>query len=598
MRSRLPLLALLLLAAGLDLWGLELNGYANEYYSAAVRSMSTSWHAFLYGSFDAAGVMTVDKPPLALWLQVASVKVFGFHPLAMLIPQALMGVAAVGLTYDLVRRRFGAAGGLAAGLILALTPITVAISRHNNPDALLVLCSVAALWALVQALEDARIRWLVLAGACVGLGFEAKMAAALLVVPGIAAAWLWVRPGGWRRALGGLAAGGAALLAAAGAWPLLVALTPSGERPWVSGTADDSVLSLILGYNGLGRLAGQAGGPQGTGGGPGGSVFGGDPGLFRLVGESLGGQAGWLLGLALAGGLVVLAGCRVRRADPRTGWLIAVGGAFAVTAAAFSLASGILHPYYVSLLAPFTAALAGAGFAELRRAGRSARLLAAPALTLGLLAQLAVLDALPGEFRTAAPWIAAAVALAALAAAAGGVRIRRAALAAGLAALLIAPATWSVQTLGHATSGTFPAGGPATASLGGGTFGGTSGLDGAVAYAAANGGGTVAVASQSTAAQAILAGETGVVALGGFSGRESEVTVDWLASAVRDGEIRYVLAQEDGGGGPGGMNDGRTGAATVMAAAAKTCAEVGSDLYDCGGQADALAALDSQSQST
>jgi len=111
MRPRLPLPALLLLAAGLNLWGLELNGYANEYYSAAVRSMSTSWHAFLYGSFDASGVMTVDKPPLALWIQVASVKVFGFHPLAMLIPQALMGVAAVGLTYDLVRRRFGAAGG-------------------------------------------------------------------------------------------------------------------------------------------------------------------------------------------------------------------------------------------------------------------------------------------------------------------------------------------------------------------------------------------------------------------------------------------------------------------------------------------------------
>ncbi|MET0816309.1 MAG: glycosyltransferase family 39 protein, partial [Solirubrobacteraceae bacterium] len=173
MRTRLPLPALLLLAAGLNLWGLELNGYANEYYSAAVRSMSTSWHAFLYGSFDASGVMTVDKPPLALWIQVASVKVFGFHPLAMLIPQALMDVATVGLTYDLVRRRFGAAGGLAAGLILALTPITVAISRHNNPDALLVLCCTAALWFVVRGLEDGRMRWIVLAGVAVGLGFEA-----------------------------------------------------------------------------------------------------------------------------------------------------------------------------------------------------------------------------------------------------------------------------------------------------------------------------------------------------------------------------------------------------------------------------------------
>ena len=158
--------------------------------------MSSSWHAFLYGSFDAAGVMTVDKPPLALWVQALSVRVFGFHPLSLLVPQALMGVASVALVYDLVRRRFGRAGGFVAGLVLALTPISVAIARHNNPDALLVLCLVAALWCTVRALEDGRTRWLVLAGVAVGLGFEAKMAAALLVVPGIAAAYLWVAPRG------------------------------------------------------------------------------------------------------------------------------------------------------------------------------------------------------------------------------------------------------------------------------------------------------------------------------------------------------------------------------------------------------------------
>ena len=132
--------ALLLLAAVLNLWALDTNGWANEYYSAAVRSMSESWHAFLFGTFDAAGVMTVDKPPLALWVQALSVRVFGFHSLSILVPQALMGVATVALAYDLVRRRFGRRAGFVAGLVLALTPITVAISRHNNPDALLVLC--------------------------------------------------------------------------------------------------------------------------------------------------------------------------------------------------------------------------------------------------------------------------------------------------------------------------------------------------------------------------------------------------------------------------------------------------------------------------
>src|SRR3954471_23898178 len=159
-RPRPELVALVLLAAVLNLWALDQNGWANDYYSAAVRSMASSWHNFLDGSFDAAGVMTVDKPPLALWVQALSVKAFGFSSLAILVPQALMGMGSVALVYDLTRRRFARAAGGVAGLVLAVTPMTVAISRHNNPDALLVLCSVAALWFLVRALEDGRTKWL------------------------------------------------------------------------------------------------------------------------------------------------------------------------------------------------------------------------------------------------------------------------------------------------------------------------------------------------------------------------------------------------------------------------------------------------------
>jgi 4-amino-4-deoxy-L-arabinose transferase-like glycosyltransferase len=212
LRMPAPELAgLLALAAVLNLWALSRNGWANEYYAAAVRSMSSSWHDFLYGSFDAGGLMTVDKPPLALWVQALSARVFGFHSLSVLVPQALMGVATVALVYDLTRRCFGRVAGFAAGLTLALTPIAVAISRHNNPDALLVLCCVAAVWCLVRAFEDGRTRWLVWAGVAVGLGFETKMAVALMVVPGIAAAWLWIAPSGRGKALRQLLAGGAAM---------------------------------------------------------------------------------------------------------------------------------------------------------------------------------------------------------------------------------------------------------------------------------------------------------------------------------------------------------------------------------------------------
>jgi 4-amino-4-deoxy-L-arabinose transferase-like glycosyltransferase len=477
---RLPypeLLGLVALAGTLNLWALSSNGWANDYYSAAVRSMSTSWHNFLFGSLDSSGVMTVDKPPLALWIQSLSVRVFGYHSLSILVPQALIGVATVALCYDLVRRRFGRLGGFVSGLALALTPITVAISRHNNPDALLILCCVAALWYTVRALEAAparaQTRWLVLAGVAIGLGFETKMAVALMVVPGIVAAWLWIVPAAKGRlyALRQLLMGGVAMVLVGGAWPLLVELTPAVDRPWISGTSDNKILSLISEYNGVGRIDGQTGGPGGAGGG-GGSVFGGSAGALRLLNSALGGQAGWLLGFALVSGVGILVASRLRRADPRSGWLIAVGGALLVTGVVFSSAKGIFHPYYVSLLAPFIAMLTGAGVAQLLKGGRSARIIGPLAVVAGVATELAVLGQYPGELTWLVPILVAVGVLAALALAAFAQRrVRMAALAAILAALLVTPSAWAVDTLGHATSGTFPAGGPEPTATGGGPAG-------------------------------------------------------------------------------------------------------------------------------
>jgi 4-amino-4-deoxy-L-arabinose transferase-like glycosyltransferase len=600
---------LLALAAVLDLWALSRNGWANDYYSAAVRSMSGSWHNFLYASFDSSGVMTVDKPPLALWVQALSARVFGFSSLSLLVPQALMGIASVGLLYDLVRRRFGRLAAFAGGLVLALTPMTVAISRHNNPDALLVLLCVGAVWCLVRALDDGRTRWLVLSGVCVGLGFETKMAVALMVVPGIAAAWLWVAPAGRLRALRQLLWGGVAMVVVGLAWPVFVALTPASDRPWISGTSDNSIWSLITGYNGLGRLDGQAGGPGGgpPGGGPGGGgggPFGGSSGVFRLLNDSLGGQAGWLLGFAIVAGVALVAATRLRRADARTGWLIAVGGAFATTAVAFSFAQGIFHPYYVSLLAPFTAALVGAGVAALAEGGLLMRVLAPLAVVGGVATELVVLHdnssslaRLPGVLSAAAAVVALGLAVA------GERRLRTALVAGALGLLLIAPGVWSFQTLGHATSSTFPAGGPATAGFaggpggggppgglagGGGPFGGQS-LSGVAGYVQQHGGGTIGVASQMSASSPIIQSGAKVAALGGFSGRESEVSVSWFAEAVRAGKVRWVVADDSGMAGP--MRDSRVGASKLMTAVKVTCRKTSqSGLYDCQGRADALSA--------
>jgi 4-amino-4-deoxy-L-arabinose transferase-like glycosyltransferase len=653
-RLRRPELAALIALAGvLNLWALGQNGWANTYYSAFVRSMSSSWHNFLFASLDPSGVMTVDKPPLALWVQALSARVFGYHPLSVLVPQALMGVASVALTYDLVRRRFGRVGGFVAGLALALTPMTVAISRHNNPDALLVLCCVAALWCAVRALEDGRTRWLVLAGVCVGLGFETKMGVALTVVPGIAAAWLLAAPHGWRRALRGLLAGGAAMIIVGGAWPALVELTPAANRPWVAGTSDNSALSLIFGYNGLGRVDGQAGGPGGGGPG-GGALFGGSPGPLRLLSSSLGGQAGWLLGLAIVSVVAILVAARFRRSDPRTAWIVAVGGAFATSAVLFSAASGIFHPYYVSLLAPFTAALVGAGAAQLIGGAVMVRIFGPLALAAGVAGELAVLGEYPGQLSWLGPLLIALCALAALALVAfSSRRVRAIAVGMALAALLIAPSVWAVDTLGHAASGTFPAGGPASvadgapggflgrggfgrangvrglfgagsppggfaspsgtrglpggpgggpppgfagpappgtttgvggassrrssfgAGLAAGPFGGDGSLSQVLSYVRSHGGGTVAVSSQSSAASAIITQDAAVAGIGGFSGRESEVTGAWLAEEVRSGRIRWVLGNgQSGGGGRTLPGDTRAGSRAAIAAVAKACRAV------------------------
>jgi hypothetical protein len=333
---------------------------------------------------------------------------------------------------------------------------------------------------------------------------------ALFVVPGIALAWMWTRWGEtWRarlKAFRQLVYGGVAMVAVGGAWPLLVTLTPAADRPWISGTSDNSVWSLIFGYNGLGRVAGQTGGPSGGGGpggggGVGGNLFGGATGPFRLLESALGDQAGWLLGFALVAGLAILVLTRLRRRDPRTGWLMIVGGAFLVTAVVFSYASGIFHPYYVSFLAPFAAALIGAGASLMlpRSLGgtappKAARVIAPLAIAGGAITELVVL----GELGGAMPWakpvvIGIAGACAILLAIEGSGRYRAVVVAVALAALLAAPSAWAVQTLGHATSSTFPAGGPESASIGGPGGGGGGGGFRGRGFGGAAGGGAPAV---------------------------------------------------------------------------------------------------------
>jgi 4-amino-4-deoxy-L-arabinose transferase-like glycosyltransferase len=396
-RPRWTLPALLVLLAGtamLYLWGLSASGMANDFYAAAVQAGTRSWKAFLFGSFDSANFITVDKPPASLWVMELSGRLFGFSSWSMLAPQALEGVAAVGLLYATVRRWSGPVAGLLAGAMLALTPVAVLMFRFNNPDALLTLLMVLGAYAVTRAIERASLRWMILAGTAVGFGFLTKTLEAFLVLPAFGLVYLVAAPTALRRRLLHLLAGLGALLVSAGWWVLTVQLWPASDRPYIGGSTDNSVLGVAFGYNGLGRITGNEGGGPGTagarGGGTGGPTpaageavaggfgsraagggnpsFGGSTGLGRLFGDSMGTQISWLVPAALIG---LLAGLWLTRRAPRTdrtrAALLLSGGWLLVTAVVFSYMQGIIHPYYTVVLAPPIAALVAIGGRELWR---------------------------------------------------------------------------------------------------------------------------------------------------------------------------------------------------------------------------------------
>ncbi|HEV7788153.1 MAG TPA: glycosyltransferase family 39 protein, partial [Pseudonocardia sp.] len=381
--ARPGLLALLAGTAVLYLWGLGSSGWANSYYAAAAQAGTQSWKAWLFGSLDAGNAITVDKPPAAMWVMGLSGRLFGFNEFTLLLPQALMGVAAVAVLYLTVKRSSGPGAGLIAGAVLALTPVATLMFRYDNPDALLVLLLVVAAYCTVRAIENGSTRWMALTGCVVGFAFLTKMLQAFLIVPGLALAFLVAAPIGLSKRIGALLVGGVTMVVSAGWYVALVGLWPADSRPYIAGSTDNSLMQLALGYNGIQRIAGggdHGGGPGGGHGpgGPGGNLFfGGEPGIGRMFGPSFGTEASWLLPAAIIG---LLAGLWLTWRTARTGrvWasLLLWGGWLLVTGAVFSFMDGTVHPYYTVALAPAIAALVGIAVAELlrHRDTRSARL--------------------------------------------------------------------------------------------------------------------------------------------------------------------------------------------------------------------------------
>jgi 4-amino-4-deoxy-L-arabinose transferase-like glycosyltransferase len=359
---RPTLLALLAAAAALYLVDLGASGWANSFYSAAVQAGTKSWKAFFFGSSDSSNFITVDKPPASLWPMEISARIFGLNSWSILVPQALEGVATVGVVYLTVRRWFTAQAALLAGAVVVLTPVAAMMFRFNNPDSLLALLLAGSLYALVRALEKAQTRWVVLAGTLVGFGFITKMLQAFLIIPALVIVYLLAAPTGWWRRLWQVGVMGVATLVAAGWWVAAVELTPAADRPYIGGSQDNSLFNLIFGYNGFGRLTGSESGSVIGGGGAGSAGQWGPTGLLRLFNVSFGNMMSWLLPGALLMGVVLLAlTIRARRTDRERAALLLFGGALVGTGLVISLGQGIIHPYYTVALAAPLAGLVGIG---------------------------------------------------------------------------------------------------------------------------------------------------------------------------------------------------------------------------------------------
>ncbi len=548
----------------------------NQYYSAVAQSGALSWKAMLFASPDPTALTATDKPPLSFWPMSLSARVFGVHPWSIALPQVLETLATLVLLYLAVRLLGGRLAAAAAAVVFATTPVVLVLARFDDPDTLLTLLLTAAAYVTVRAARSPRRRWVVLLGVLLGLAFLTKWLVAVVPAPALVATLLRARTApsrgsgragarwGWLRGDSGRTL---ALLSAVAAgtglsWVAAVLLTPASARPYPD-SPTGSIVDIVLGQNGFGRLDGS------------GSALSGTPGPFRLLLAPMADQIGWLLPAAALA--VVVAVARARRAGPLSDGYLLFGGWLVLTAGTFSVIGGAMHAYYTVLLAPALAALVGLGAADLHRR----RTLTAPAwpvriaLALGLGALGWYAASILSPYPTLRPWrwaiaLAVGVSLAALAtswaARTPGPRssaARALAAAAAAVALLIGPTTLSVSTLAHPVGGADPLAGPVETGDGHAPY--TPGL---LAYLAAHDGPqarwAAAVVTSTPAAELQLQTGLPVLAFGGFTGHSGFPALAQVQGWVASGRLRFVVLAGPYTGNHGTVPRGMRGTATAQ----------------------------------
>jgi 4-amino-4-deoxy-L-arabinose transferase-like glycosyltransferase len=596
--ERMALAALLIGTAVMYLWNITVNGMANEFYAAAAQAGSKNWKALLFGSLDSQNFITVDKPPASQWVMALSGQIFGFSSASMLVPEALMAVAAVALMYGSVRRICGPPAGLLAGVALALMPVAALMFRFNNPDAVMVLLMMASAYCTVRALERPSAKWITIAGVALGFAFLAKTLEGVMVAPAIGLAYLIAAPRPFGKRVLDQSIAVVAFVVSSGWFVLLTVVWPASSRPYIAGSTDNSFMNLALGRNGFTRVLGHnhpaAGGPRQTA--PGAPVTdqvgqahrGGFPdvgsqaqGLTQLFSGEIGVEIGWLIPAALlAAVLVIVSRRRAPRTDLTRGSAILFGGWMLVDGLVVSYMPGNIHPYYCLSLSPAVAAMFVIGIHEMwrKRGSRYGRI--------GLAAMIFVTGAwswwLLGRNGGWAPTLRWTILVTTVTAATGLLRsvtsparqrFAVASLTVGLIGALAGSGAYALTTIGQPHSGGRPAVGPAATAQSGRADGGAFGLG--VANPQLDGmlRGThtiwsAAMVHSSGAATLELATNTAVMAIGGFSGIDPVPTLSQFQDFVANHRVTYYIVAgnaEDNGPG-GGASGGHTDITNWVAA--------------------------------
>jgi len=564
--ERIFLTVVLLLAAFLRLYRLDQEGFGNLYYAAAVKSMLMSFKNFFYAAFDPGGFISVDKPPLGLWLEGLSVAIFGYRGWSLILPQAMAGVFSVLLMYYLVRRSFGSSAGLLAAVFLAITPIFVATNRSNIVDSSLILVLLVAVRFLFEAVERKSLPFLLLSMATVGIGFNIKMLQAYMILPAVYLTYLLFAREGWGRKVLHLCFATAVLISISLSWALIVDLTPKDRRPIVGNSENNSVLDLIINYNAKLRFSLEERLPAS---GPPPSALPshltprmetGSPGIFRLFNRQLSGQISWFFPIILLGLFLWLGNLRLS-SDPETIQLFLWLSWLFPSVAYFSFTKGLFHRYYLSMLSPPSAALAGIALTQLWRESRSANkwsgwLLPASFLLNGIL-QVRILTYFEGWNTWLVPvtvvlnltCLVTSIAMRIGRSATGQV-LSNASLCTGIAAVTFLPSVWALTPIAYGGDVNLPHSGPDLVKnerllpYSPGRYNRRE-TEKLVRYLKENRRGEkylVAVPSSILYGSKLII-QTGepVMALDVFNGRDRTITLEQLERMVREGEVRFFL---------------------------------------------------------